>query len=497
MKALLMHRDHDFDRQHELPFDAEALIQDLELNTLFNAMACGDRFLFEVAKVAVLSPSTDIDTIIYRQNILKDCLNNPSLVRNMYKIVIEAIESEKKNYWSIFVKHPEAILNRSVDVLGMLMGMLRKLRTVADEHAGKFGSAGFRAFFAMLQKDLDDEYFATVQNHLNYLKFHQGILIAAALGPGNKGTDYMLCRPPDRTPGWIERVFTRQPRYYTFTLDDRDEAGFRALAELRDRGLNPAADALARSADHILAFLAMLRAELAFYVGCLNLYDQLTAKTMPVSFPLPAPAGERRHSCRGLYDVGLALTMEEKVVPNDLSADGKRLVLITGANRGGKSTFLRSVGLAQLMMQCGMFVPAESFAANVCDGLFTHYQREEDPAMTSGKFDEELARMSAIVDHLRPGSLLLCNESFAATNEREGSEIAAQIVRALVEKGIKVFFVSHMYEFARGWYDRHMDYAVFLRAERQGDATRTFRIVEGEPLPTSFGRDLYDRIFVD
>ena len=123
-------------------------------------------------------------------------------------------------------------------------------------------------------------------------------------------------------------------------------------------------------------------------------------------------------------------------------------MIITGANQGGKSTFLRSMGLAQLMMQCGMFAPAESFCANVCDGLFTHYRREEDVTMRSGKLDEELSRMNGIVDNVRANSLLLFNESFAATNEREGSEIARQIICALLEKGVKVFFVTHLYEFA-------------------------------------------------
>ncbi len=70
------------------------------------------------------------------------------------------------------------------------------------------------------------------------------------------------------------------------------------------------------------------------------------------------------------------------------------LVMITGANQGGKSTFLRSIGLAQLMMQCGMFVPAESLSSNVCDGIFINFKREEDATMKCGKLDEELSRMS-------------------------------------------------------------------------------------------------------
>jgi DNA mismatch repair ATPase MutS len=148
-----------------------------------------------------------------------------------------------------------------------------------------------------------------------------------------------------------------------------------------------------------------------------------------------------------------------------------------------------------MMMQCGLFVPAESFCANVCDGLLTHYKREEDAAMESGKLDEELSRMSDIVNSITPNSMVLFNESFAATNEREGSEIARQIVCALLEKRVKEFFVTHLYEFPQSIYDTKTESAIFLRADRQIDGKRTFKLVEGEPLQTSFGADLYKSVF--
>ena len=115
--------------------------------------------------------------------------------------------------------------------------------------------------------------------------------------------------------------------------------------------------------------------------------------------------------------------------------------------------------------------------------------------MRSGKLDEELARMSGIVDQLKPDSMVLFNESFAATNEREGSEISRHIVCALLERRIKVIFVTHLYEFSRGLYENTMENALFLRAERKPDGERTFRVTEGEPLQTSYGEDLYNRIF--
>jgi DNA mismatch repair ATPase MutS len=78
-----------------------------------------------------------------------------------------------------------------------------------------------------------------------------------------------------------------------------------------------------------------------------------------------------------------------------------------------------------------MFVTARSPQASVSQQVFTHFIREEDREMVSGRLDEELSRMSALADHIRPASLVLFNESFAATNEREGSEIGRQVVRVL------------------------------------------------------------------
>jgi DNA mismatch repair ATPase MutS len=496
MKAFLMYRDRDFDLQQKFPPNAEALTQDLELNTLFNAMALGDKVLLEAAKKAVLSSVGDLDTIRYRQDILRDCLKNSSIVRDIFDIAVESIEREKKSYWSIFSNYPDATLRKGIEVLQIFVGMLKQLRNIADEHSDEFDSEGFTVFFAMLKKELWDEYFASVQDHLRQLKFRGGVLMSAELGKGSKGINYILRKPQDRKESWMKRILEQKPPVYTFHLHPRDESGARALSELNDQGINLVANALAQSSDHILSFFNMLRTELAFYVGCLNLYEQLDQKGGPMSFPLPVAPGERRHSFKGLYDPCLALIVKQRIVSNDLKADDKDLVITTGANQGGKSTFLRSVGVSQLMMQCGMFVPAESFCSNVCEGLFTHYKREEDTTMKSGKFDEELDRMSDIVDNLMPDCMLLFSESFAATNDREGSEIARQIVCALLEKRIKVFFVTHLYEFAHGLYDKKMENAIFLRAERQPDGERTFKVIEGEPLQTSYGEDLYNRIFI-
>lgn len=493
MKAFLMHRDRDVDLGSDLPPTAQEVAQDLELDTLLAAMAAGDEFLSTMARRTVLLSLADPESITYRQQVLADAVAEPDVVREIYDVAVAAIVSEKREFFISLNPSPDSILYRSVRVLTMFTGMLKQLRAVADTHAADFRSEGFTQFFRMIAEELDDEYLQVVEDHLKELAFRRGTLISAGLGRGNKGLNYVLRRP--REQGWRDRIPVGNRQGYSFTIPDRDENGQRALSDLMSRGLNGVANALAQSNDHILAFFTMLRAELAFYIGCLNLREKLAALGEPMCIPLARPGQELALTACGLYDPALSLLIGGRTVGNDVAADGTRLVMITGANQGGKSTFLRSIGLAQLMMQAGMFVAAESFSASVSNGVFTHFKREEDATMEMGKLDEELSRMSGIADNITRGCLLLYNESFASTNEREGSEIARQIIRALLASGIRIFFVTHLFDLARSFHAAQADSVLFLRAERRDDGKRTFRLLEGEPLPTSYGQDLYRQIF--
>jgi DNA mismatch repair ATPase MutS len=488
-----MHRDRDFDVDGALPPNAQALIQDLELTTLFTAMADGDAFLFDVCQRAVLSSLDDPEAITYRQDILGDCLAQPAVVREIYDLTVETLQAAKRVWRGSL---PASMLYGSVSLLELFMETFKQLRRITDQHASTFRSEGLSALFTMLATELDDDYFQELKNHLARLRFRSGVLISAELGQGNKGTNHVLRRPQEQPrQSWIQRLSVRNRPAHTFQVADRDDAGARALTELRGRGLILVVNAVYQSADHILAFLRTLRTELAFYLGGVNLHARLAGKGEPICFPVPVPSGTWALRAAGLYDVSLSLIREPRVVGNDVDADGKQMVMITGANQGGKSTFLRSVGQTQLMMQCGLFAPAESLRANVCQGLFTHYKREEDPTMQSGKLDEELRRMSDIADRVSPNCLVLFNESFAATNEREGSEIARQVIRALLEAGVKVGFVTHLYDLAHSLLAPRSGNALFLRAERHADGRRTFRLAVGEPLPTSYGEDVYRQVF--
>ncbi|MEA5015403.1 MAG: DNA mismatch repair protein MutS [Candidatus Limiplasma sp.] len=492
MKAQLMYRETDV-RAAALPaFIQEMLTRDLELGIVFSAMAKGDEIIRRAAERAFFAGLDSPEAIGYRQSVLRDCIKNPAMVRASYGLTLEALEKQKKGWWWFDKNRPlTALFSNAVDSLTMLTGMLKELRDIADRAAGSFASQGFTALWSMLQRELDDGYFAQVQEHLAEVKFRDGMLISARLGSYNQGVGYVLRR---RDRKGFKRKWFFAP---SFALASRDEAGAQDFNKRRERALQEAANVLAQSAEHIVGFFTMLRDELAFYVGCLNLHDGLKAIGAPVAFPSPLQRHPRRREVQGLYDISLAIQKQSPATGSGLSARDQSLWVITGANQGGKSTFLRSIGQSQLMMQCGLFVAAREYRGHLCNGVFTHFKREEDAALVSGKLDEELSRMDAIAQRLAPGALVLFNESFSATNEREGSEISRQVTDALIHSGMEVFCVTHLYDFASSYFDRHLPDATFLQAERKEDGRRTFRIVPGRPSQTGFGDDLYQRIFAD
>ncbi|TVP67746.1 MAG: DNA mismatch repair protein MutS [Nitriliruptor sp.] len=488
MKVHLLFTDHDLEAEPTLPAQADDLIDDLQLAPVLDAMATGDRFLHDVARQVLLQPVTDLHQLTHRQDILRDCLQEPDAVRELYDLAVATLTDDRPRFlrWG---RTPSSIVSGAIRLLEFHLEMLHQLRDWAERHAPDLASAGWTTLCRTLQEDLAPAYLDTVDDYLRRLRLGDGVTFGARLGRGLKPAGLVLHEPGARV-SWVTQLLPRSRKGLSFAIAPRDEAGARALGELRDRGLEATADAVGQAAEHVRSFVTVLRRELAFYIGCLNLHDRLAAHDAPVCIPQLSD-GQVTFTARQLYDPALRLQTDGSVVGNDLDADHTRLIVITGANQGGKSTFLRSLGAAQLMAQCGMFAPAREMRADVHDQLFTHFNREEDARMQQGKLDEELARLGQITEQISPDSMLLLNESLASTNEREGSQIAYGIVRALVDRGVKIVYVTHLFELAQNLHDDSVDTDLFLRAERKPDGERTHRIHPGEPQPTSHGQDVY------
>jgi DNA mismatch repair ATPase MutS len=482
--------------QEKQVWNSDCLIHDLALNILFNTMSCGDKFIHDTITGFILSDlPADSSTILYRQNILIDCLKNPETFNKMYNLCLEAAEAKKKASWG-FLSKGNPPLYYSIKLMDDYIILLKELLEISEQNSLLFESEGFLNLFNDLKTNLDNDFFYWAEIYLKELKFENGASFSTKIGINNKVSGFTLRSGERKRSGWLKRLFTKEKSVFSFSVDPRDDSGIRALNTIQNNGLVDVSKSLAIATDHIMDFFTHLRVELSFYLGCMNLYDKLSEMKMKTTFPIPEENNRLVHSFIGLYDLTLSLTMNKPVVSNALEAiDNENVFIITGANKGGKSTFLRSIGVAQIMMQCGMFVPAEYYRANISSQVVTHFKKEEDQSLNSGKFDEELFRMSEMIDKIDSGALVLLNESFSSTNVREGSEIAKQVIKAFSEKKMKVFFVTHLFDFADSIYRESCKNSLFLIAEREQEENRTYKIIQGKPEPTSHGLDLYFQIF--
>ena len=211
MKTFLMHKAHDFDLERTSPPNEGVLYQALELETLLSAMAIKDQLVFDVSKKAILTGLYDgLETIVYRQHALRDCLENPSTIRQLYLLAGEAIERQRKE-WCSFREYPSGRLDHSVAVMLIYVDVLRRIRKLVDWSSVTFKSEAFTTLFTTLARELSDDYFAVVSDHLSRLEFRRGVLVSARLGKGLRGAEYILRKPLAPSGNWLTRLFAKRP----------------------------------------------------------------------------------------------------------------------------------------------------------------------------------------------------------------------------------------------------------------------------------------------
>lgn len=209
------------------------------------------------------------------------------------------------------------------------------------------------------------------------------------------------------------------------------------------------------------------------------------------------PAEERVMRAKAFYNLKLAAAVMEKketIVNNDLDFDRTHLVyILTGANRGGKTTVTQAIGLLFALAQGGIYVPADSFSFQPADCIYTHFPADEDKTMDLGRLGEECRRFRQIYSDSTKNSLLLLNETFSTTSFEEGYFIAKDAVRAILEKGVRTIYNTHMHKLAYDLEELNRSdqdvRAVSLIVKADG-GNRSFRIAMAPPEGMSYADDI-------
>ena len=192
--------------------------------------------------------------------------------------------------------------------------------------------------------------------------------------------------------------------------------------------------------------------EVQFYLSYRRSVRELEKAGLP--FVLPELATEqKRIAVRNGFDLGLAQKLArsgERVVGNDFFLEGQeRIIIVSGPNNGGKTTFARTFGQMHYLASLGCKVPGREARLFLADRIFTHFEREEKVENLRSKFEEDLVRVHDILARATERSILVMNESFSSTSLKDAIFIGRKVMQQIVEKDLICVFVTFVEELAR------------------------------------------------
>lgn len=189
-------------------------------------------------------------------------------------------------------------------------------------------------------------------------------------------------------------------------------------------------------------FLFDILDEIRFIAVCIKFISLVQKNGMNLCIPDISD----EHEINGLYNLELLCREKSNVVSNDVFFDASgKIHILSGANSGGKSIYLRSVGTAQVLFQLGMPVPAKSARMKIYDSIFSCF-RNKVKDVTGGSFENECKLIAEILKKTGENSLILFDEVFSTTNSYDAYLIATKALEYIARSGCSMIYVTHIHE---------------------------------------------------
>ena len=229
--------------------------------------------------------------------------------------------------------------------------------------------------------------------------------------------------------------------------------------------------------DFIDPVIARFDREVQFLLAWRAFTDRLEELGLPICYPTLVDSADPAHIRQG-YDAALAdrATQDHRrLVPNDLDLDAdERVLVITGPNQGGKTTYARMIGQFHHLAALGLTPPAASVALPVPDVIGTHFERGENLHDLTGKLDDDLVRIHRLLESATAGSLLILNEIFTSTTSADAVWLSVRVLDRIRQLGCRAVCVTFLDELASRGSDT---VSMVAEVEHADPDRRTLRLV--------------------
>lgn len=422
-----------------------AFVHDLSLEAFLASVPLYSSAARDLARKVMVEMDSDLKTVEYRQNVLQDLTSDRQLLGAVQKCISRLNELGHK-------------LGEFNDEANMRNG-LRLLRCYQDfvrdpPDLTRAKSAALKDVERYFQQVASSEQFKAACTFVGRVENRGGVIFRVTLDgdgdPVKMSAIELVERDPEDKSG-ILAFFGRLLRKNEFEQNLKSFSGVNEAGRFFQRFMDRQFVPIIKEYLNQIREITSLLEPLDFYAGLAEYFLKLREQGFHVCRPSLLPAEDRRMAVRNARNPLLARDGVDghRVIPNDISYQpDQNMFVITGPNNGGKTTYVTTVGLVQLMSQKGLFVPADSAEVSFVDGIFTHFVTPDDITKGEGRYRNELVRVKEIFEAATPYSLVILDEPCGGTSYEEGCRQSLVVLDGLHRLGPATYFTTHMHPVA-------------------------------------------------
>lgn len=473
-----------------------AFVDDLGIETFLDPVPFYSTDSRALAMETLVDLGSNMDTVEYRQEVFNDLISDTSLRKNVQKYVTDLSEIQDKvnGYKGGTSPTRKPTITKGSNLLRKYRDFINNLPDISS--ANSMALKNVSSYFRSIKESHEFSNLCELVERFENLDGVDFRVILDRDGSPNKMSAMELAvKRPDnnKVPTLLQRLLGIGKREEGQSL--KDYSGLNKLGEIIQEYMEKKfIPAINQYTDQITEVTRLLE-PLDFYAGFADYFGNLKIRGFDICRPTLLPMEERRMTVRNARNPLLieAKSDGRKIIPNDIvNNTDENMYIITGPNNGGKTTYVKTIGLIQLLSQKGLFVPAESADVSFPDGIYTHFISPDDITKGEGRYRNELRRIKEIFEKATPYSLVILDEPCGGTSYEEGQRQSLALLDGFHRLGSTTYFTTHMHlltkEIDSGRYPAARNLSVECMYDGK-EITYTYKVLAGA-FGKSFGEEI-------